>query len=382
MPTNKSSKGGSAAPGDALVDFSMCFPDLERLRQEFDVIYFCDLCAGIEAAVLNERLFGLLGSIGGGSLPILEPLAGEGVLHTIPSPAGPRLEVADQIMHGPRNRDLMARLARNNFCATEDLPVYNALVANATSLPTSLFMEEELDIPLVLTAHALPIYTQLPSVRRQQQVFLGIDAQFATTYEKFRQTLEQLRKDTEPETTVLVPPIALEALIRASTFDELGAVVVDLRHQYRALRRRFSDLDEVSRLKNFGLRNKRTETTRILLDINKTQDYIRATGVPVLTETADDIGKVFEAFEGAVKGASDWSATFKLGKVAKPLAQLVARVRWRLRMRPLLQTIDRYLSLGPADLANATKVLFNHELDDDDLAQAKAYQAAAIKCLA
>ena len=369
-------------PGDAVVDFAMCFPDLEWLRREFDVLYFCDLCAGIEAAVLNERLFGMWGSIGPGALPVLEPLAEAGVLHRVTAEGESSWATTEKIMRGDRVRDLMARLRGNNRIASEDMPVYSGLMANATALPTALAMEELLGMPLALSAQALPVYVQLPTVRRQREVFRGIDSQFANTYDGFRQALEQLRTAVEPDTTVLIPPIALEALSRASTFDELGTAIVELRHKYRRLRARFTELDETLRLKNYMLRNKRSELARLLLDINKTQDYMKSVGVPMLTEIADNLGKVFEAAEGAVNGATDWSAAFKLGKAAGPLAQVIERARWRLRMRPLLQTIDRYLSMGSADMANAAKVLFGHELDGADLARATAYKSAAVRYLA
>jgi hypothetical protein len=46
-------------PGNnvALINPCECVPNLEELRRKFDVIYFLDLCAAIEAAILYDRLY-------------------------------------------------------------------------------------------------------------------------------------------------------------------------------------------------------------------------------------------------------------------------------------------------------------------------------------
>ncbi len=40
----------------ALLNPCECLPDLEALERDFDAIYFLDLCAGIEAAILYDNI--------------------------------------------------------------------------------------------------------------------------------------------------------------------------------------------------------------------------------------------------------------------------------------------------------------------------------------
>ena len=57
-----------------LINASDAFPDLERLKQDFDMLYFLDLCTGLETAILYDELH--CTAFGSGAAEILEPLVG------------------------------------------------------------------------------------------------------------------------------------------------------------------------------------------------------------------------------------------------------------------------------------------------------------------
>jgi hypothetical protein len=48
--------GSANIDSTTLLNAIECLPDLEKLKQDFDIIYFLDLCAAIEAAILYDEL--------------------------------------------------------------------------------------------------------------------------------------------------------------------------------------------------------------------------------------------------------------------------------------------------------------------------------------
>jgi hypothetical protein len=71
-----------AKPGDSLVNVLACFPDLEQLKRDFQILYFLDFCAGLDALVLHERLFALgpVRSATGTDNPVVPELLKSGTL--------------------------------------------------------------------------------------------------------------------------------------------------------------------------------------------------------------------------------------------------------------------------------------------------------------
>jgi hypothetical protein len=277
-------------PGDSLIHFT-CFPNFEQLRREFDILSFFDLCAGIEAAILHERLV----MVSRPPIPelqtaqergrrvrsleprclafephVLDPLLQAGVIFGTPFIGVKTLSA--------RAGYLFHRFNQNINVNVEDLSPYEALRKASQNFLLDLTFEEELGINFTIPAHILPAYMQLPEVEQHRKLIDQIDTQFATTYEYFKQTLFNQQREFNKD-TILVPPIALEVLGRASTPDELAWVILDMRHSYRRLRQRFADLDEIQE--------------RLIKNRARLFTFLRYDGVPWNNNAAENAIKQF-----------------------------------------------------------------------------------------
>src|SRR4051794_30248054 len=146
----------------ALVNASDAFPDLERLKRDFDILYFLDLCVGIEAAVLYDKLY--LTEIGPGAEPILEPLAHEGILSKVSLKSEDPAASAYELISRPRAKDLMSRLEQVNTLQNDEIDLAIPAQVAAMRLPTDLAVEEEIGVALVLPFRQMSIYVTLPSI--------------------------------------------------------------------------------------------------------------------------------------------------------------------------------------------------------------------------
>src|SRR4051794_2644708 len=130
--------------GTALINGEDCFPDLEGLKEDFDIIYFLDLCAGIEVAILYDGLD--LTKVGKGAAPILEPLAEAGVLrlYTLSADEKNMIGAVDSIFSRPRSAELMERVGKANYWDAADMDLAITAQVAATTLPTDFMFEETL----------------------------------------------------------------------------------------------------------------------------------------------------------------------------------------------------------------------------------------------
>jgi hypothetical protein len=82
---------------------------------------------------------------------------------------------------------------------------------------------------------------------------------------------------------------------------------------------------------------------------------------------------------GAMNSPSDLAPTAvthdltKLGKLIGPIANWIDEQMFRWRMRPLVGLIGLYTGTTVRQIAEASKVLFKHELTTADVTRAKRY---------
>lgn len=76
------SKFVEGKPGTAVIAAEDCFPNIEDLQRDFNLLDFLDFCAGIDAAILYENLV-CGGASDSNANPVYSALLSEGVIKDI-----------------------------------------------------------------------------------------------------------------------------------------------------------------------------------------------------------------------------------------------------------------------------------------------------------
>lgn len=356
-----------------LINGSDCFPDLQRLKEDFDIVYLLDLCAGIEAAVVHEEL--VLTAVGEGNKAILEPLVQEGILSRTALRSADPIASAGMLMERPRAAELMRRMESVGRIDGEDEDLAITATVAALSLPTDLYIEEEMGGSLVLPFRHAALYLTLPSLEGTRNALHQAKLSLAERYGPLKDALLSFRlaEAVDEADSVPIPPIALKLLSRAHTFDELGEMVLDERRRFASMRRRFADIREIYASPSGTLRDRYLKKARMTIDMEKASKDARR--VPSSIEFVGDVEKIGEALAPFLHSGDPT----KFAKLAGPIARWNEEGLYRMRMRPLIGLVDLYLDTTAEDLRKSARVLFDHELKDRDIKRARDYGTAVEK---
>lgn len=356
-----------------LVNGSDCFPNLERLKEDFDIIYLLDLCAGIEAAVVHEEL--VLTTLGEGNEEILGPLAQEGILFRTAVRSADPIASAAMLIELPRAAELMRRVESVGRFDEEDQDLAITATVAAMSLPTDLYIEEDKGGTLVLPFRQAAIYLSLPSLEGTRSALHQAKLSLAERYAPLKDALVSFRlsEAVDEVDSVPIPPIALKLLSRAHTFDELGEMVLDERRRFAPMRRRFAEIREIYASSSGTLRDRYLKKARMTIDMERALKDARR--VPSSIEFVGDAEKIGEALAPFLHSGDPT----KFAKLASPIARWIEDGLYRMRMRPLIGLVDLYLDITAEDLRKCASVLFDHELTERDIKRARGYGAAVEK---
>jgi hypothetical protein len=303
----------------------------------------------------------------------LKPLAQADVLYSARIHGG--LKEVSAVMARPRAAELMARVSQASYLDGFDFQ--NGIIAKgaATSLPLDLAIEEDTQETLVLPFRQVPIYLSIPAVERERSALYNAKLSLAERYADLGATMLAFRKEEAiyDLDRLELPPLALETLSRATTFDELGSIVLDQRNRYKTLRDRFRDVREIYMSPDCTLRERYVAKKKLDDDMRRVSAGSRS--VPTLLSFTDDLEKVGEAVAPAVI-AHDPT---RLAKLLGPVTGWIDELAFKWRMRPLIGLVEWHANSSLRTIANATRVLFNHELDGTDVASVRNYAAAVKK---
>jgi hypothetical protein len=361
--------------GTALINGEDCFPDLERLKEDFDIVYFLDLCAGIEAAILYDRLD--LTAVGSGADAILEPLADAGVLrlYKLRANENDMMGAVESIFARPRSAELMERVSTANYWDASDMDLAITAQVAAITLPTDFMYEETLGKTLTLPFRHIPIYLSLPTVIKERTALYSAKLSLAETYADLSGTMLSFRDESafHDLDRLPLPPLAMDTLKDARTFDELGEIILDKRKEYAPLRRRFRDVRELYASPDYSLRQRYAEKMKLDADMQRMAKMVR--DVPTILSLAGDTEKITEAVV-PMMAAHDPT---KAGKLAGAVANWIDDGTFRWRMRPLVGLVEIYGSAGMRQIADVSQSLFGHPLTEADAARARNYAKAVEK---
>lgn len=361
-------------PGEALVNVLATFPELDWLRREFDMLYFLDLCAGLDALAVHETLVftGPIKPLSSEINPIADALFRNNTLQRISVSSNDPMGLGEQLLATPDSREIRSQIP--NTLRANELSLDSAFAAHAIDLSVSVAFEELLEIPLVLWAHASPLYLRQDKVRRERHAFRVLRETLAERYRSLSRVWETARRKADPDDIVQLPPLAFEALTSAEKLSDLPTVALEIREKYRKVRKRFAELDEYLASKDVSPQKKLAEAYKIeksfddLHKTNRADALATFISLPFRFLEFLNFGEIGDAAENPGK-AIDWP------KFAGKLAEWLATGIRRMHVRPLYATRKRYLTTPSKAMYDAVRRHFGHELCRDDLERAQKYSA-------
>jgi hypothetical protein len=355
-------------PGHALVNPLAAFPDLDELEEDFDILYFLDLCSGIEAAVLQESLacVGAIGSFTARQInPIVLSILDANVLVRY-EPTGDTAAMARELLAHRNAQDIMALLRQRVPSSGPHL----SLVATGLEFAGDLGLEGDTGLPLVLTAHSLPMYLSLPQTQQERRALHRLRGELAARYADFKAILYSLRDQAYGDESLRIPPIALEVFEITHSRDDFGTAVLEVRHKYASVRRQFTELDEIMRSRSQSPIAILREQAKLRKSISKLFSAKEVDGLSVLTSFATELNDGIDLSELA-DGASgiDWN------KIVSSVLHHAEDMYWKFRLRPMHESKRRYLELSTSRVASIVRHHFGHQLTSEDLVAANHHSA-------
>ncbi|PMX02343.1 hypothetical protein C1X59_08460 [Pseudomonas sp. FW215-R2] len=358
--------------GTALINVLSSYPDLDELERDFDILYFLDLCAGIDAAVIQDELayVGKIKSFNSAQVnPIIRALLDSGTLKRYyPTDPDPVL-YGRNLIASPIAQEVLSVLpTRVPFGSEHE---FISLMACGSELAADMAMEKETGISLVLTAHSLPLYAKIPSEIERRASYQQLKYTLAATYPGFRDILCSMGNSLAPKEIIRIPPIALEVLELADSKEDLGQAVLEVRGRYEKMRKNLIELQDLLDSNDASSSLKLREVERYKKSLSKLFSSSELDGVTVVTTFTDDISEAVDLSDFSTDGVEiDWP------KMLSFLVKYAYDINWKLRFRPLHASKQRYLELSTNRVAGIVRNKFGHQLNSADVIAVNKYAQA------
>lgn len=355
-----------AQPGDALINAQACFPDLQWLQKEFDVLYFLDFCAGLEAVILHNTLYTIGSLPSHRNNPIIAPLLKTKILQFYELATPKPLETAQEVLGHQRSRNIMSLL----YNANVESKFFTRIAANALSMIMDFVLEDKLEVPLVHSTQSLPIYLLLPDVQAEQKALNSFYGALAQKYSDYKDVLFALKAKADRKDVIRIPPIALEALSRSKDFEELGDVIMELRDKYHKVREQFAELDHIMRSDDQPMKKKLKAQAKLEKSISKLFTTDELDGMTVFTSFARGLNESVELSD-VIKDPEITDISWS--KLIGHLLDKGEALFWKFRLSPLHSTKKRYFNLSNKQISCVVKRHFGHELTEVDVSLSQEY---------
>lgn len=348
--------------GDALINIGACYPDLQKLKERFDILTFLDFCCGLDAAVLHNRLFDT-NYLYDTNL-FSDQLVNSGILKSKPRTFSKEISEKTLKMIHPqteRRKSLLKFVPKIIYEDEKDIGF--DIVRTVQREYLTLKQEDVYEIPLVLSARFTPIYLQYSSVSKEALAVKKLNNELSAIYSDFSDSLAALRNTVGSEEIIRMPPIALEILDRADNSEEIGDVLLDIRKQYSKLRNEYAELDAVLKSGDIPLKKKLKAKALIQNSVNRlfsTKEADLITTSLSLATSANDMTKI-----GGFSNGID-PEDINYTKLVGYLIERARSIYWKFRLRPLHSTKRRYLQLSDNRFRRIIEKHFGHSLNSED----------------
>lgn len=370
-----------AAPRGAVVVSPDSFPDFGELRGRFSVLGYINLCAGIDTAVLHPRLYAL-NLYDDQDNPVQTALLSEGVLTRIHDDQLLPVSSSDQLeawLANPLTRHLAVVLTLvQRGALTLQVPpggedVFADALAHLLDTCRMLFVEPRLPLPLSPTATQASFLHSHPLLGREEAALYRAATSLQKVYGDLAVTLAKLTEELHGP-GLAFPPLALQALDKASSPAELGAVVLDMRERYAKVRQRFAEIDDVLRSEDTSLSAKLIARAKLERSVESLVGEAgghaeRIDSYVTLARNLSEMVPVERLLDGLQYG------DVGVSKVVAKLVGSTPRLLLRLRLRALHGTKKTYLQLTGAGIRRLAAKHFNAELTGADTARLNGFHS-------
>jgi hypothetical protein len=282
------------------------------------------------------------------------------------------MKLSDQILAGAGSSGLRSPLPK--WFPADEIDLYTRVSVHGIDLSVQVGFEELLDIPVVLWAHASPVYLWLPKVKLEQQALQVLRGILAEKYAELSEKWGAARLKADPGDIVQLPPIAFEVLSKAGKLEELPVVALDIRDKYSSVRKRFADLDDYLASKDVSPQKKLMEKEKLQKSFADLCKTTKADAVTAFTSLLCRLPEILDPAGVPEASQQPWKA-IDWQKVAERVADSLASGMRRMHVRPLYATRKRYLATPSRAMVDAMRRHFGHELTRQDLELARRYAA-------
>lgn len=363
--------------GDVLISANDCFASFEDLHREFDTFALIDLCSGIDAAVLHDRLY-CLGTPPVDENPVLAMLHREGVLIDIAA-TGLGVIQPDVMMSHPAAKapaTLYTLLEKQQLTMSVPSGVtretfvdsFTWFMAQLMSVIKTFVIEDRVPIPLVSTSSTAIVVNSHPTVSVEREGYARLEMSLAHRYAELKDLLLRERTRLDGHAQLDIPPLALHVLREADTPEQLGDAVMQARRRFEKMRNYFRDLEALVSSGSVSLREKAIEGAKLrraMSLLTKTEEMESSPTDLSLSfaRTANDVVQVDRLFNDVPID------NLSFGKLIGYLINQIDEARWKFKLRPLHGLKKQYLDMSSQDIGRAVKKHFAHDISIHDRAK-------------
>lgn len=353
--------------GSVSTDLTTSLLDHELQFQEFELSYFLDFCSALDTCVLQEYIYNIDFSTNSKRYldnPFTNELFGNGRIIIADLPHD-----ANYIFDHPVSTSLLSTIPNQfNF---DELQTWNDYHSNLSRACPYAILEYETEIPFIPNFHTTPAYVWNGKFKGDQLFANEIYMKLHAEYESLKTELFKLRKLLDGENFLQLPPISFQILQRASKYEEIPEVMMEIRKLYAPLRSKFVELQELLLSKDISLKKKLKEKQKLFRAIDlfsknlkKESTFIMSSVAGTLNEFGD-VGKLVEA-PSVVTGVR-WT------KVMDLIIKSAEKTYLKFKLRPLYSTKSAYLGASTNDIISIVEKHYGRRLTEADFDTVNKY---------
>lgn len=352
--------------GSVSADLNTGFLECEMQFDDFELTYFFDFCSALEVCVLHDHIYDINSSTNSFLYldnPFTKQLFNDNVISIVD------LNDNDFVFNQSISKELQNTIPMG--LKFEEMDYWNESFANVGRSCYYAVLEEFSNIPHIPNFHTAPSFIYANSLKSEHLLANEIYYKLNEHYSNTKSELLNLRRTLDGENFIQIPPISFEILQKASSYDKIPELLLEYRHKYHSLRKRFMELEELLLSDDISLKKKAREKSKLFKTLSHFDNNLRRESAFVLTSIAsktNEIGNLSDVIEGAVDvGSIRWTKLVDF--IIKEAEKLVLKFK----LRPLYTTTNNYLNASSAEIKTVVQRHFGREISQRDFEFVNGY---------